>query len=356
MAEPHDQEEFARRCCRWPGSGTRFLPATKAMPKEMLPLVDVPSIQLIVEECVAAGIEEIIFVTARGKSAIEDHFDRAAELEALLERRGKTGRSRAACGGRPRWRASFRCGRARRAGSGHAVLCARDAVGDEPFAVLLGDDLLDAEVPGIGQLIDVYEKTGTGVIGAQGGRRPGRSTCTASSTASATAPRELRDPQAGREARARHRAVAAGDHRALRVAAGDLRDPRRDAAGPGRRDPADRRAGDVVRAARPGRPGGRGRRFDVGDRAGLRRGDGALRAPARGHRATRCARAWRACWRRPPRRSDRDVDAGRKPGGALLEVAVALPVPGTFTYRDPAPGAGRAHRRAGGGAVRCRAP
>src|SRR5579884_3309528 len=72
------------------GLGTRFLPATKAMPKEMLPLVDVPSIQLIVEECVAAGIEEIVFVTARGKSAIEDHFDRAPELEALLERRGKT--------------------------------------------------------------------------------------------------------------------------------------------------------------------------------------------------------------------------------------------------------------------------
>ncbi len=129
------------------GLGTRFLPATKAMPKEMLPLVDTPSIQLIVEECVAAGIEEIIFVTARGKSAIEDHFDRAPELEALLERRGKaeelaqirriTGLARFA---------SVRQGEAR--GLGHAVLCAREVVGDEPFAVVLGDDLMDARRPG----------------------------------------------------------------------------------------------------------------------------------------------------------------------------------------------------------------
>jgi UTP--glucose-1-phosphate uridylyltransferase len=145
------------------GLGTRFLPATKAMPKEMLPLVDTPSIQLIVEECVAAGIEEIIFVTARGKSAIEDHFDRAAELEALLERRGKTedlARVR-----RPMEMARFASVRQAEArGLGHAVLCARDVVGDEPFAVVLGDDLLDAKVPGVGQLIEQYNKFGTGVI------------------------------------------------------------------------------------------------------------------------------------------------------------------------------------------------
>jgi len=146
------------------GLGTRFLPATKAVPKEMLPLVDVPSIQIIVEECVAAGIEEIIFITARGKSAIEDHFDRAPELEALLERRGK--KADLAMVRRPTEMARFvsvRQGEAR--GLGHAVLCARDAVGDEPFAVLLGDDLLDAEVPGIRQLIDVYGRTGSGVVG-----------------------------------------------------------------------------------------------------------------------------------------------------------------------------------------------
>src|SRR6202142_787308 len=146
------------------GLGTRFLPATKAMPKEMLPLVDVPSNQIIVEECVAAGIGEIIFVTARGKSALEDHFDRAPELEALLERRGKTddlARVR-----RPTELARFSSVRQAEArGLGHAVLCARAAVGDEPFAVLLGDDLLDAEVPGIRQLIDVHARTGTGVVG-----------------------------------------------------------------------------------------------------------------------------------------------------------------------------------------------
>jgi UTP--glucose-1-phosphate uridylyltransferase len=145
------------------GLGTRFLPATKAVPKEMLPLVDVPSIQIIVEECVAAGIEEIIFVTARGKSAIEDHFDRAAELESLLEKRGKT--ADLALVRKPTEMArylSVRQGEAR--GLGHAVLCAREAVGDEPFAVILGDDLLDAKVPGIRQLIDVYERTGTGVV------------------------------------------------------------------------------------------------------------------------------------------------------------------------------------------------
>jgi UTP--glucose-1-phosphate uridylyltransferase len=146
------------------GLGTRFLPATKTIPKEMLPIVDVPSIQLIVEECVASGIEQIILVTARGKSALEDHFDRAGELEALLEKRGKTAdleRVR-----RPTQLArvvSVRQAEAR--GLGHAVLCARDAVGDEPFAVVLGDDLLDANPPGVRQLLDVYEKWGTGVVG-----------------------------------------------------------------------------------------------------------------------------------------------------------------------------------------------
>ena len=145
------------------GLGTRFLPATKAMPKEMLPLVDVPSVQLIVEECVAAGIEEIVFVTARGKSAIEDHFDRSPELESLLERRGKTADLASIRRVTELARfSSVRQGEAR--GLGHAVLCARDVVGDEPFAVILGDDLMDAPVPGIGQLIQQYQRLGTGVI------------------------------------------------------------------------------------------------------------------------------------------------------------------------------------------------
>jgi UTP--glucose-1-phosphate uridylyltransferase len=146
------------------GLGTRFLPVTKAIPKEMLPIVDVPSIQLIVEECVGAGIEEIILVTARGKSALEDHFDRAGELEALLEKRGKT--ADLALARKPTQLArviSVRQAEAR--GLGHAVLCAREAVGDEPFVVVLGDDLLDARVPGVRQVIDVYERWGTGVVG-----------------------------------------------------------------------------------------------------------------------------------------------------------------------------------------------
>jgi len=145
------------------GLGTRFLPVTKAIPKEMLPIVDVPSIQLIVEECVASGIEEIIFVTARGKSALEDHFDRAAELEATLAQRNKTADLELVR--RPSEMARFlsvRQGEAR--GLGHAVLCARPAVGDEPFAVILGDDLLDSRVPGIKQLLDVHERHGTAVV------------------------------------------------------------------------------------------------------------------------------------------------------------------------------------------------
>ncbi|HET6148704.1 MAG TPA: UTP--glucose-1-phosphate uridylyltransferase GalU [Polyangia bacterium] len=145
------------------GLGTRFLPATKTIPKEMLPIVDIPTVQLNVEECIASGIDEIIFVTARGKSSIEDHFDRAGELEALLENRGKTADLESI----QRFAklakfVSVRQAEAR--GLGHAVLCAKAAVGDEPFAVLLGDDLLDAERPGLRQLIDNYERWGQGVV------------------------------------------------------------------------------------------------------------------------------------------------------------------------------------------------
>jgi UTP--glucose-1-phosphate uridylyltransferase len=146
------------------GLGTRFLPATKAIPKEMLPIVDVPSIQLIVEECAASGIEEIIFVTSRGKSSIEDHFDRAGDLEALLERRNKKADLESVR--RLSTLAKITSVRQPEArGLGHAVLCAQAAVGDEPFAVLLGDDLVESKPPGIRQLLDAYERRGTGVIG-----------------------------------------------------------------------------------------------------------------------------------------------------------------------------------------------
>ena len=141
------------------GLGTRFLPATKAIPKEMLPLVDVPTIQYIVGEVVASGITEVVLVTGRGKSAIEDHFDVSPELERFLEEKGKTDLLEMV-------REVARMVRVvsvrqkRPLGLGHAVLTARDAVGDEPFAVLLGDDVIDARVPCTRQLLDVYASHG----------------------------------------------------------------------------------------------------------------------------------------------------------------------------------------------------
>jgi UTP--glucose-1-phosphate uridylyltransferase len=145
------------------GLGTRFLPATKATPKEMLPIVDKPTIQLVVEEAVASGIEEIVLVNGRGKSSIEDHFDIAYELEDTLRRRGKNLLADEMRGIANMVRlVSVR--QKEPLGLGHAVLCARDAVGDEPFAVLLGDDLYDARVPAIGQLIDVFRDTGKGAV------------------------------------------------------------------------------------------------------------------------------------------------------------------------------------------------
>lgn len=145
------------------GLGTRFLPATKAVPKELLPLVDVPSIQVIVEELVASGIEQIILVTGRGKSAIVDHFDHTYELEDILERRGKAEMleeiRRISSLVRP---VAIR--QKNPLGLGHAVLSAREVVGNEPFAVVLPDDIISSEVPATRQLIDRYEKYGVGVV------------------------------------------------------------------------------------------------------------------------------------------------------------------------------------------------
>lgn len=146
------------------GLGTRFLPATKAIPKEMLPVVDKPLIQYAVEECLASGIDHIIFVTGRGKSAIEDHFDLAPELDSLLVQRGKADQAKMARelhGG-----AHFSFTRQREAlGLGHAVLCAASIVGDEPFAVLLPDVIMDgAPEAATHTLVDIYEATGAGAI------------------------------------------------------------------------------------------------------------------------------------------------------------------------------------------------
>ncbi len=145
------------------GLGTRFLPATKAVPKELLPIVDTPTIQYIVAEAVAAGVRDVILVCARGKDSIVDHFDIAKELESHLERAGKMEL-------RDQMRAIAKMAnivtvrQQEPLGLGHAVLCARDVVGDEPFVVLLGDDIIDARVPAAKQLADCYEKHRLGTI------------------------------------------------------------------------------------------------------------------------------------------------------------------------------------------------
>jgi UTP--glucose-1-phosphate uridylyltransferase len=145
------------------GLGTRFLPATKTVPKELLPIVDIPSIQYVVQEAMEAGIEEIIFVTGRGKDGIEDHFDEAPELEQVMADRGQTETvqmlRRIA-----EMTEVVSVRQKKPLGLGHAVLCARDLVGDEPFAVMLADDLIDSETPCIKQLLDIFEERKESVI------------------------------------------------------------------------------------------------------------------------------------------------------------------------------------------------
>ena len=148
------------------GLGTRFLPATKAQPKEMLPLVDKPIIQYGVEEAVAAGIDNILLVTGRGKNAIEDHFDRSVELESFLETRGK--REQLDEVRKISNLINFAYVRqGEPLGLGHAVLVTRELVGDEPFAVILGDDVIDADPPAIRQLIDVFERLNGPVLAVE---------------------------------------------------------------------------------------------------------------------------------------------------------------------------------------------
>ena len=148
------------------GLGTRFLPATKATPKEMLPLVDKPLIQYGVEEAVAAGCTEIIIVTGRGKSTMEDHFDRAPELEASLERRGKHELLRTAIQVTELAKITY-VRQPAPLGLGHAVLMARELIGDEPFAVILPDDIVDAEVPCMQQMVQAFEQTGASILGSE---------------------------------------------------------------------------------------------------------------------------------------------------------------------------------------------
>jgi UTP--glucose-1-phosphate uridylyltransferase len=145
------------------GLGTRFLPATKVIPKEMLALVDKPILQYGVEEAIASGIEQIIIVTGRGKGAMEDHFDLSYELDATLERKGKTELLELSRAVSSMAKVSY-VRQKEPLGLGHAVLCARELVGDEPFAVLLPDDVIDAETPCLKQMIGVFNERGGSVL------------------------------------------------------------------------------------------------------------------------------------------------------------------------------------------------
>ena len=148
------------------GLGTRFLPATKAQPKEMLPIVDKPTIQYIVEEAVKSGITDILIITGRNKRAIEDHFDRSIELEIELESKGKLDVLQEVRAISDMVNIQY-VRQHMPKGLGHAILCAKSFVGNEPFAVLLGDDIVDSEKPCLAQLMEVYDKYSSSVLGVQ---------------------------------------------------------------------------------------------------------------------------------------------------------------------------------------------
>jgi UTP--glucose-1-phosphate uridylyltransferase len=148
------------------GMGTRFLPATKATPKEMLPLVDKPLIQYGVEEAVAAGCTEIIIITGRGKTTMEDHFDKSSELEASLEARGKTTLLEIARSVSKLAKITY-TRQPEALGLGHAVLMAKELVGNEPFAVLLPDDIVDAKTPCMKQMVEAFYETGSSILGSE---------------------------------------------------------------------------------------------------------------------------------------------------------------------------------------------
>lgn len=148
------------------GMGTRFLPVTKSVPKEMLPIVDKPTLQYIIEECVKSGIEQVLLITSPYKRNIEDHFDQSFELEARLEKNGKI-KELEMVKGISNLVDIFYIRQGEPLGSGHAISLAKSFINDEPFAVLYGDDVMDSEIPVLKQLIDVYEKNNCNVIGVQ---------------------------------------------------------------------------------------------------------------------------------------------------------------------------------------------
>ena len=148
------------------GLGTRFLPATKAQRQEMLPIVDKPTIQYIVEEAIASGIESILIITGRSKRAIEDHFDTSVELELELEKHGKSDMLQQVRDISQMVNLHY-IRQKQPLGLGHAILCAKDFVGNEPFGVILGDDIVVSKKPALRQLVDIYEQYGTSVVGVQ---------------------------------------------------------------------------------------------------------------------------------------------------------------------------------------------
>jgi UTP--glucose-1-phosphate uridylyltransferase len=159
----------AVKTCVFPvaGRGTRFLPVTKASPKEMLPIVDKPLIQYAVDEALSAGADTLVFITGSSKRAIEDHFDSNPELEAVLQQQGKQELLDALNGILPSWASCVYIRQPAPLGLGHAVLCARPVVGEAPFMVHLADDLIDAKVPCLKQMVEVYAKHGGSVLGVQ---------------------------------------------------------------------------------------------------------------------------------------------------------------------------------------------
>jgi len=171
------------------GLGTRFLPVTKASPKEMLPIVDKPLIQYAVEEAVAGGITDLIFITGRGKRAIEDHFDKAYELEAELQAHGKNKLLKEVRGLLPDGVTCSFTRQSEALGLGHAVLCARHLVGDEPFAVILADDLIDADVPVMKQMTQAHATHGGSVIAVQNVAREDTASYGIASVSGQAAPR-----------------------------------------------------------------------------------------------------------------------------------------------------------------------
>ena len=222
------------------GLGTRFLPATKAQPKEMLPLVDKPLIQYVVEESVEAGITDIVIVTGRGKSAIEDHFDVSFELERFLEEKAKS--RELAIVQKISALVSLAYVRQKEAlGLGHAVSVAEPLVGDNPFAVLLGDDLVASDVPCIGQMIEVYDRVKAPVLAVM---RVPRDQISSYGVIEAEDPGRRAPPgeAPGREAARRGRTVGPRDHRPLHPRPRDLRPPREHRERRARGDPAHERA------------------------------------------------------------------------------------------------------------------